>query len=63
MPKPLLFLLRPVRACVSSRVRQFVTPWTVAHQALLSMEFSRQEFWSGSYCRESSQPRDQTGVS
>ena len=22
-------------------------PWTVAHQALLSMEFSRQEYWSG----------------
>ena len=25
----------------------FVTPWTVASQALLSMEFSRQEYWSG----------------
>ena len=23
------------------------TPWTVARQALLSMEFSRQEYWSG----------------
>ena len=23
------------------------TPWTVAHQAPLSMEFSRQEHWSG----------------
>ena len=22
-------------------------PWTVAHQAPLSMEFSRQEYWSG----------------
>ena len=22
-------------------------PWTVAHQASLSMEFSRQEYWSG----------------
>ena len=22
-------------------------PWTVAHQALLSMEFSRQEYWIG----------------
>ena len=30
-----------------SPVRLFVTPWTVAHQALLSMEFSRQEYWSG----------------
>ena len=25
----------------------FVTPWTVAHQAPLSVEFSRQEYWSG----------------
>ena len=24
-----------------------VTPWTVAFQAPLSMEFSRQEYWSG----------------
>ena len=23
-----------------------MTPWTVAHQALPSMEFSRQEYWS-----------------
>ena len=25
----------------------FLTPWIVAHQAPLSMEFSRQEYWSG----------------
>ena len=25
----------------------FVTPWTVAHQAPLSMEFPRQEYWNG----------------
>ena len=30
-----------------SRVRLFAVPWTVAHQALLSMGFSRQEYWSG----------------
>ena len=30
-----------------SHVRLFVTPWTVAHQAPLSMGFSRQEYWSG----------------
>ena len=30
-----------------SRVRLFATPWTVAYQAPLSMEFSRQEYWSG----------------
>ena len=29
-----------------SRVRLFVTPWTVAHQAPLSMGFARQEHWS-----------------
>ena len=31
--------------CVLSRVPLFVTPWTAAHQAPLSMEFSRQEYW------------------
>ena len=25
----------------------FATPWTVAHQAFLSMGFSWQEYWSG----------------
>ena len=30
-----------------SRVRLFATPWTAAHQAPLSMGFSRQEHWSG----------------
>ena len=30
-----------------SRVRLFATPWTIAHQAPPSMEFSRQEYWSG----------------
>ena len=29
-----------------SGVRLFVTPWTAAHQAPLSMGFSRQEYWS-----------------
>ena len=29
-----------------SRVRLVVTPWTAAHQAPLSMRFSRQEYWS-----------------
>ena len=39
--------------CVLSRfsyVRLLVTPWTVAHQAPLSMGFSRQEYWSGLPC-------------
>ena len=30
-----------------SHVQLFVTPWTVAYQAPQSMEFSRQEYWSG----------------
>ena len=30
-----------------SRVHLFVTPWTVARQAPLSMGLSRQEYWSG----------------
>ena len=30
-----------------SHSRLFATPWTVSHQAPLSMGFSRQEYWSG----------------
>ena len=41
-------------ACVCAkslcRVRLFVTLWTVALQAPLSMGFSRQEYWSGLPC-------------
>ena len=33
-----------------SHVQLFVTPWTVAHQAPLSMRFSRQEYWSELPC-------------
>ena len=33
-----------------SRVQLFATPWTVAHQASLSMGFSRQEYLSGLPC-------------
>ena len=33
--------------CLSfSHVLLFASPWTVAHQAPFSMEFSRQEYWS-----------------
>ena len=35
----------PPRAC--SVVSDCVTPWTVAHQAPLSMEFSKQEYRNG----------------
>ena len=46
--------LFPLTVCVCAllscfrHVRLFATPWTVAHQAPLSMGFSRQEYWSGS---------------
>ena len=33
--------------CMLSRVQFFVTSWTVASQAPLSMGFSRQEYWNG----------------
>ena len=40
-----------MRVCVLSHSRScvqlFVTPWTVTHQAPLSMGFSRQEYGSG----------------
>ena len=42
-----------------SRVQFFATPWTAAHQAPLSMGFSRQEYWSGlpfSYSRDLPDP-------
>ena len=35
--------LHPPHTCVLSHV----TPWTAARQAPLSMEFFRQEYWSG----------------
>ena len=33
-----------------SHVQLFATPWTIAHQAPLSMGFSKQEQWSGLPC-------------
>ena len=35
--------------CLLSRsvLSDSATPWTVTHQALLSMGFSRQKYWSG----------------
>ena len=43
----------PVHMCVLglfSCIRLCATAWTVAHQAPLSMGFSRQEYWSGLPC-------------
>ena len=33
--------------CELSRIWFFATPWTVAHQAPLFVDFARQEYWSG----------------
>ena len=41
-----------------SHVQFFVTPWTVASQALLSIGFSRQEYWSGLLCPPPGDPPD-----
>ena len=46
----LLYWSTCVRAQSLSRVQLSATPWTVAHQAPLSMAFSRQAFWSGLPC-------------
>ena len=44
--RPELFL-EAQGACMLSHVCPFAAPWTVAHQAPLSMGFSNQEYWSG----------------
>ena len=38
-----------LKVCVQSLscVQLFITPWTIGYQAPLSVEFSRQEYWSG----------------
>ena len=43
VPKP----CTKVKVKSLSHVWLFVTPWTVAYQAPWSIEFSRQEYWSG----------------
>ena len=41
------YLTVKVKVKSLSRVRLFVTPWTVALRVPLSMGFSRQEYWTG----------------
>ena len=44
----MLFEIHMVKTSVwVSHAPLFATPWTVAHQAPLSMRFSRQGYWSG----------------
>ena len=52
-PEVVLIVLKALCVCLRSHfsyVRLFAMLWTAAHQALLSMEFSRQEYWSGLPC-------------
>ena len=52
-PFPLrLYNVCVVCVCALSRsvMSDSASPWTVAHQASLSTEFSRQEFWNGLPC-------------
>ena len=48
---PLISILLPFIECVCaqllSSIQLFAAPWTIACQAPLCMEFSRQEYWSG----------------
>ena len=44
----MIFIFYPMLSCTV--VSDSATPWTVAHQAPLSMGFSRQEYWSGLPC-------------
>ena len=40
-------VFKDVKVKSLSHIRLFAIPWTVAYQAPQSMEFSRQEYWSG----------------
>ena len=53
--KTLAFKKVKVKMKSLSRVQLFAIPWTVANQAPLSIELSRQEYWSG---LSFSSPRD-----
>ena len=64
---PFLLLIMPVCVCMyaqSCPILFDLTPWTVAHQASLSMGFPRQEYWSGlPFPTPGDPPRDWTQVS
>ena len=40
----------PENESVSQSCPTLLTPWTAAHQAPLSMKFSKQDYWSGLLC-------------
>ena len=42
-----VYCYQPISLHPRAHMLSHVTPWTAAHQAPLSMDFSRQEYWSG----------------
>ena len=50
IPVCVAFMCASVHVWQVASVSESVTTWTVAHQSLLSMGFSRQEYWSGLLC-------------
>ena len=66
-PHMILCVCVCVYACVLvTQLCLFITPWTVTYQTPLSMEFSKQEYWSGLLFpppEDLPKPRDQTCIS
>ena len=63
LPSVVTFAVMPLSGSQShyvceslGRVRLLATPWTVARQATLSMEFSRQKYWRGHFFLQGSFP-------
>ena len=42
-----VYCYQPISLHPHAHMLSHVTPWTAARQAPLSMDFSRQEYWSG----------------
>ena len=47
LQSPSAVILKESESEVAQSCPTFATPWTIAYQDPLSMEFSRQEYWSG----------------
>ena len=58
IPVCVAFMCASVHVWQVASVSDSVTTWTVAHQSLLSMGFSRQEYWSGLPCLPSGDLHD-----
>ena len=49
-PSPIYLLVSPNLCACAQSLQSCLTPWTIAHQASLSMGFLRHEYWSGLPC-------------